>query len=101
MRVNDYNVERFLAWGRNYGEIESYEKIAASGRKWLVRLPAGRTFTVDGGEVTWLTGPAGIVPDELVLTSREALAFGYGLAVAGGSAKTRREFAVREWDWDN
>lgn len=100
MRVSDHTVERFLAWARNYGEIETWRRVATSGRKWLIRMPEGRTFTVDGGDVGLLTSSDGIVPDELVLTSREALAFGYGLAVAGGRGESRQDFAARERDWN-
>lgn len=99
MRVSDYTVERYLTWARNYGEIESYKRLATAGRKWLIRLPAGTTTTIHGSDVDLLTGADGIVPDELALTSREALVFGYGLAVAGGRSETRRSFAAREWGW--
>jgi hypothetical protein len=101
MRVSDELVRRFLTWARNYGEIESFEQVTQAGRKWLVRLPKGTTVTVDGSEVGWLTGADGIVPDEMVLTSREALVFGYGLAIGGGRPETRRAIAAREWGWDD
>lgn len=98
MRVSDDTVVSYLNWARNYGEIQSFSQIAKRGRKWLVIMPEGVTFTKDGGDVGVLTGQDGIVPDELVLTSREALVFGYGLAVAGARVP-RRVTAERRWGW--
>lgn len=96
-RVDDYEVDRYLVWARNYGEIESYERVAGKGRKWLIRLPAVAPVTASGMEPGW--SERSIVPQEFVLTSREALAFGFGLAVAGARSETRAETARREWDW--
>lgn len=100
-RVTDDLVHGFLVWARNYGEIESFERISERGRKWKIRLAApvaakgndtpdilDRMF---GGAKRW-------VPQEFVLTSREALTFGYGCAVAG-QREARRDFAKREWGW--
>lgn len=95
MRVSDDDVRRALTWARNYGEIASYEALPERGRKWLIRLP-DVPITVQGGERRWLSND---VPVELVLTSREALAFGWGCAVAGARQEPRREFAAREWGW--
>jgi hypothetical protein len=97
MRIKDTDVERFLIWGRNYGEIESFKKLDAVGRKWVIKLPPGRTFTASGMNPGMLE--RAIVPDEFVLTSREALTFGFGLAIAGGMSRTRDEHAKREWGW--
>jgi hypothetical protein len=100
-RVTDEMVAGFLRWGRNYGEVESFEKIAESGRKWKITLASPSTAA---GPLHWLfTGVNGerTVPQELVLTSREALVFGYGLATAGTWAQSRREFAMQEWGWEN
>lgn len=94
-RITDDDVQGFLIWARNYGEIESYKKIAESGRKWLIRLPA--TVTASNRKASWTERR--VVPSEFVLTSREALAFGYGLAVAGACPESRREFAARVWGW--
>jgi hypothetical protein len=46
----------------------------------------------------WEDDPSRVVPREFVLTAREALAFGYGVAV-GGRAERRADFARREWQW--
>lgn len=93
-RVSEDAVRSALTWARNYGEIESYSVVAPSGRRWKVVLaPTPVSGATDG--ITLLSG---VVPGEMVLTSREALAFAYGCAVAG--AKERRaEFAAREWGW--
>lgn len=94
-RVSEDAVRSALTWARNYGEIESYSVVASSGRRWkIVLAPTPVSGATDG--ITLLSG---VVPGEMVLTSREALAFAYGCAVAG--AKERRaEFAAREWGWD-
>lgn len=97
MRVNEDTVERYLIWARNYGEIASFKRIADAGRKWQIRLFDGVTVTASGAEPGLVEHE--VVPDELVFTSREALAFGMGLAVAGNRAETRRETAKREWNW--
>jgi hypothetical protein len=87
----------WLVWGRNYGEIASYKRVTDAGRKWLVAIPEGVTITASGMEPGMIERR--IVPDELVLTSREALAFGMGLAVAGSRPDSRRVVAEREWGW--
>lgn len=98
LRVTDEHVRGFLVWARNYGEIESYERVANSGRKWRITLPA--IATASGAESDSITnyGQGRIVPASFVLTSREAVAFGYGLAVAG-AREPRADFAAREWGW--
>jgi hypothetical protein len=96
-RVTDDLVHGYLVWGRNYGEIESFSRVADRGRKWLVKLPAGATVTPSNMEPGFLEQR--LVPDELMFTSREALAFGMGLAVAGARRETRTELANREWTW--
>jgi hypothetical protein len=83
-RVSEDTVHSFLTWARNYGEIESFKIVADSGRRWKIVLPE-----------VWSEN---MVPREFVLTSREALAFGYGLAV-GGASERRSDFASREWGW--
>lgn len=98
-RVTDEMVRGFLIWGRNYGEIENFALIAQSGRKWRITLPA--IATASGAPSDDLTNYSGsrIVPAEFVMTSREAFAFGYGLAVAG-PREPRADFAAREWGWE-
>lgn len=98
MRVTDYEIERWLTWGRNYGEIASFRRVAARGRKWAITLPEGSTITASGAEPGFLE--RSIVPDEFVLTSREALAFGMGLAVAGDRPFPREAVARTQWGWD-
>jgi hypothetical protein len=100
-RVTDGMVRDYLVWARNYGEIESFEKIAPGGRCWKITLPA--VCRAHGGDGPLLGGmwedrPHKVVPREFVLTAREALAFGYGVAV-GGASERRRDFAAREWQW--
>lgn len=97
MRVSEDEVRHFLIWGRNYGEIESYRSVATRGRRWAVSLPAGRIVTASGMEPGWTE--RSLVPVEFVLTGREALAFGYGLAAAGSRDEPRASFAKREWGW--
>jgi hypothetical protein len=96
-RVTDDMVTGFLVWARNYGEIESYRQVADSGRKWRIRLPMGEPPVTASGRHAWTEDR--IVPTEFVLTSREALAFGYGVALAGGRTELRADFAKREWGW--
>lgn len=99
-RVSDYEVERWLVWARNYGEIEQFKKVKGSARKWLVTLPdppGVRPITASGMEPGMIERC--IVPEEFVLTSREAIAFGYGCAIAGARPETRPALAAREWNW--
>jgi hypothetical protein len=100
-RVKDYDVERFLVWARNYKEIESYKKLSGTGaRKWRIQLSlTADPITASGGSGLLLGRETETVPREFILTSREALAFGYGLAVAGSQEQTRAEFAKANWDW--
>jgi hypothetical protein len=94
-RVSEDAVRSALTWARNYGEIESYEVVAKSGRRWKIVLSGP---TPVSGSTDGITLLSGVVPGEIVLTSREALAFAYGCAVAG--AKERRaDFAARAWGW--
>lgn len=99
MRATDEMVRSFLQWARNYGEITNYELIASRGRKWKITLPAIATKTGAPSDDLTNFGASAIVPATLVMTNREAIAFGYGLAVAGSRPTTRREFAAREWGW--
>lgn len=94
-RISDDEVRRCLTWARNYGEIESFKMVRPSGRKWLVRTT--EQTTISGQVLGWTERHA--VPSELVFTSREALAFGYGLAIAGAYHGGRQAFAAREWNW--
>jgi len=100
VRITDAMVRDFLVWARNYGEIEHFERLEGGGRCWKITLPGiCRAHGGDGpllGE--WGDEPHRVVPREFVLTSREAFAFGYGVAV-GGAAERRSEFAAREWKW--
>lgn len=96
MRVTDEMVKRYLIWARNYGEIQSFSIAADSGRKWLIKLPEGATVTASGMEPGWIE--RSIVPDELMFTSREALAFGMGLALAGSRSEPRLA-AQEKWGW--
>jgi hypothetical protein len=98
MRVNEDDVRSALSWARNYGEIASYRSIASSGRRWRIVLPA--VTTVSGAEPGDFLLGRPVVPIEMVLTSREALAFAYGCAAAGVRPESRASFAAREWGWD-
>jgi hypothetical protein len=89
--------ERWLIWARNYKEIESFKKVGPRGSKWLVKMPEGVTITASGMEPGFIE--RSLVPDEFVLTNREALVFGMGLAAGGSRPTTRDEFAAREWGW--
>lgn len=102
-RVTDKMVLGFLVWARNYGEIESFEKLPVAGRCWKIVMPG--VVRAHGGSDPLLGGslrddPMRTVPTEFVLTAREALVFGYGIA-AGGARERRAEFAAREWGWDS
>lgn len=97
MRVTDAMVEGFLLWARNYREIESFEKIEGGGRCWKITLRAP-VWAFGDEPMAVLSQPERMVPDEFVLTAREALAFGYGVAV-GGASERRADFAAREWQW--
>jgi hypothetical protein len=97
MRVTDDEVRRWLAWARNYDEIESWESVARRGRRWLIRLPdTGTPVTASGMEPGWLE--RSVVPTELVLTGREVIAFCMGAAVARSQPRTARE-KQKEWGW--
>jgi hypothetical protein len=96
MRVTDDMVKRYLVWARNYGEIESFSIAARSGRKWLIRIPEGMPVTASGMAPGFLE--RAIVPSEFMLTSREALAFGMGLALAGSQPEPR-SVAQEIWGW--
>lgn len=96
MRVTDDMVRRWLAWGRNYGEIESFKMDGERGRKWRITLP-DVLITPSGMEHGFIECER--VPTELMFTSREALAFAMGLAAAGSRGETRYTTAARDWDW--
>jgi hypothetical protein len=97
MRVTDEMVRTALTWARNYEEIESYQLIANSGRKWRVTLPQP---VLVGAPLLWSgLDPDKVVPDVLLFTSREAMAFAYGCA-AGGGRHGRADFARDRWGWD-
>lgn len=96
MRVSEDDILRALMWARNYGEIESFKVLPTPGRRYLIKLPAD-DITVEGGDPRLLSN---LVPGELALTGREALAFAFGCAAAGARQETRRSFAAREWGWD-
>lgn len=98
MRVSDDMVRGFLTWARNYGEISAFEKLEGGGRCWKIELTA--PICAHGADTAgFMASPQRTVPIEFVLTAREALAFGYGVAV-GGASERRSEFAAREWGWE-
>lgn len=99
MRVTDDTVRSFLVWARNYGEITSFEKLPGGGRCWKITLPAGLGAHGADGPLLGMRDPEREVPTEFVFTAREALAFGYGVAV-GGAAERRADVAARRWGWD-
>lgn len=98
-RVTDDMVRDFLIWAKNYGEIASYQKIADSGRKWKIVLPevVEASNFHNALSIINIVTPERLVPVEIVLTSREALVFGYGLAVAGARG-SRAAFAKEHWN---
>lgn len=93
-RVTDEMVDDFLAWARNFEEIISYRKITKSGRKWLIKIRPG---VFAASHMTLFLRPDNVVPEELVLTSREALVFGYGIAVAG-ECRSRHDWTQEDWE---
>jgi hypothetical protein len=96
MRVTDDLVRAWLQWARNFEEIESWEQIAARGRKWLVKVPPGiRKGRQDLPLHLWFDRE-GVVPTELVLSSREALLFALGCAVGG--ARERATWTQEDWE---
>lgn len=97
MRVTDEMVRSWLVWGRNYGEIVSFEIVSDRGRKWRITLPAV-VLTASGMQPGFIERD--LVPTELMFTSREALAFGMGLAAAGARPETRHAKATRDWAWE-
>lgn len=97
-RVIEETLRHWFAWARNYEEIEEFKSVAPRGRRWRVRVRPG--ITADGHPLT--TGLMGhraetVVPEEFVLTSREAMAFAYGCAV-GGAARARSEWTQEDWE---
>jgi hypothetical protein len=96
MRATDEMVRSALTWARSYEEIGSFGLIAPAGRKWRVGLAS--SVVVGSGLWPGPDRPQDMVPDELVLTNREALAFAYGCAVAG-ARHGRAEFAREKWGW--
>lgn len=98
-RVRNYDVEHCLMWARNYKEIDNFELLPGGPRKWRITMPDGPPITVSGMEPGFIERQ--VVPTELVLTSREALTFCYGLALRGARhSESRAAFARREWSWD-
>lgn len=93
-RVSEDVIRSYFQWARNYEEIAYYEKLPGGGRCWLVVL-------VDRGEVgpypdpVFRLRPEEVVPTQMMLTSREALCFGYGLAVAG-ALRDRRDWTSED-----
>lgn len=98
MRVTDAMVRGFLHWAHSYREIESFEKLEGGGRCWKIVLKASVWAYAADGQWWVMNRPERRVPEEFVLTAREALAFGYGLAI-GGASERRADFARREWQW--
>jgi hypothetical protein len=106
-RVTDEDVRHALAWARNYGDVEDYERIGARGAKWLVRLTlrdvsidhVGRLNEETLSNVPPLLWPRVIdhVPAEMVLTNREVLLLVYGLA-AGGERDVPRSAYREHWE---
>jgi hypothetical protein len=101
VKVSDADVRRALTWARNYGEIESFEAIRPDGRKWVVRTNVQTTVNGDvrATPPRHTTLDHHVVPSELVFTSREAIAFAYGLSIAGAYHGGRQAHARREWGW--
>lgn len=102
-RITHEMITGFLVWARNYEEIISWEDLGskAGSKRWKIVVQPGITATGDDIEddpFFSILGPNidRIVPHELVLTSREALVFGYGLAVAG-LCRSRKEWTHEEW----
>jgi hypothetical protein len=96
-RVDEDEIRHFLTWGRNYGELASYRSLPVPRRRWSITLPGERPITASGMDPGLIE--RSVIPVEFVLTSREALAFGYGLAIAGAREETRAVYATREWGW--
>lgn len=98
-RITDEQVIHSLTWARNYGDVESWKRIAKSGPKWLVRFsfPEPMTFDYHGpmspfeSNTNFLMAPRpeDIIPREMVLTNREALLVCYGLAIGGERPEAR------------
>lgn len=97
MRVSDDDVRHWLTWARNYEEIESFANVAERGRKWKITL--AEPATADGAPLGGFMGhrPETVVPEEVVLTSREALAFCMGCAAARRVESFTRKH--EEWGW--
>jgi hypothetical protein len=93
MRATDEQVHKVLGWARNYGEIESYKSVANSGRRWRIELPA--PTTVEGYDGMLATR----MPQVLMFTSREAIAFGFGCVAAGSRPYSRGAVARAKWGW--
>lgn len=98
VRVNEDDLRHWLAWARNFEEIVEYASVAPRGRRWRIRVRPG--VTSDGRPLTsGLMGhrPETVVPEEFVLTSREAMAFAFGCAV-GGSSRERSSWTQEDWE---
>lgn len=105
-RITHEQVRSYLQWARNYGEIIDFQKIAKSGRCWMIEVEPGiRPMATDsptgrGGDLLMDFGGVDartVIPEVMVLTTREALLFGWGLAVAG-LGKPRTEFGDDDWN---
>lgn len=94
-RATDGMIQGFLLWAVNYEEIISFTKIAPyKGRCWKIVVPEG--IYANAMNLSWRF-PEQYVPSEMILTAREALAFGYGLAIAG-SSRDRRDWTQADWE---
>lgn len=96
-RVRDDTIRSFLTWARNYEEIAWFERVDDVGpRCWrIVLMPGEPIFSHPNPIWPGLAEQDEIVPAEMMLTAREALVFGYGLAV-GGMSKDRREWTAED-----
>jgi hypothetical protein len=100
-RITDEQVAHSLQWARNYGDVESWERVAARGAKWLVVL--SRQHTISGMREIggWIGArPIDLVPREIVLSNREVLVLCYGLAI-GGERPEPREKQRDAWGWND
>lgn len=94
-RVRDETIRSFLTWARNYEEIEWFERVPGVGpRCWKIVLISREEIGPYPNPI-FRREPDEIVPVEMMLTAREALAFCYGLAVAG-VCRDRREWTPED-----
>lgn len=95
MRVDDEVIREFLTWARTYEDIAYWEHLPGGGRCWRIVL-VEREEIGSHPDPAFPRLPEQVVPTEMVLTAREALVFGYGLAVAGVS-RDRREWTDEDF----